>query len=267
MDAIMSLARKYHLQVIEDACEALGGKYKHQQVGTLGDIGVFAFYPNKQMTTGEGGMIVTNEKKVAMLCRSMRNQGRGVERDWLSHARLGYNYRLSDIHCALGLAQLERIEELLRGRARAAGLYDQALGGHPSVKLPPSIPNCTRSWFVYPVQLHSRALRGVSLRDEVLSQLRTRGIGCQAYFPAIHLQTYFQQGDLQQKRSLPRTEAASKTCLILPMFSSATEEQIRYVSKTLLEVLETESLSPIDAVAQENDGRAYRPAKARALAP
>jgi dTDP-4-amino-4,6-dideoxygalactose transaminase len=258
MDAIMNIARKFRLQVIEDACEALGGKYKGQQVGTFGDVGVFAFYPNKQMTTGEGGIIVTNDKNVAMLCRSMRNQGRGIERDWLSHSRLGFNYRLSDIHCALGLAQLERIEELLRGRAKTAALYEQALGAYPSIKLPPSIPKCMRSWFVYPIQLHSGELPEADLRDAVLARLRARGIGCQAYFPAIHLQPYFQRGYLAQKYFLPRTEAASKTCLALPMFSTATEEQIAYVCKTLLNILETESLGSMNAALQQSSARSYR---------
>jgi len=240
MDAIMRIAKKYNLQVIEDACEALGAEYKGRQVGTFGHIGVFAFYPNKQMTTGEGGMIVTNDESTAKLCRSLRNQGRGPERDWLSHVRLGYNYRLSDIHSALGLAQLERIKELLRGRTRTAALYEQALSGHPLIKLPPSISNCTRSWFVYPIQL---PLSDCPLRDQLLTQLRVQGIGCQAYFPAIHLQPYFPRDYWAQRHFLPRTEAASKTCLVLPMFSSATEEQILYVCKTLLEIMERESLS------------------------
>src|SRR5713101_3153517 len=264
MDGIMRIARKYNLQVIEDACEALGAKYKGKQAGTFGDIGVFAFYPNKQMTTGEGGMIVTNDEKTAMLCRSLRNQGRGTERDWLSHLRLGYNYRLSDIHSALGLAQLERIKELLRGRTRTAAFYEQALSGHPLIKLPRSVPNCTRSWFVYPIQL---PLSDCSLRDRLLTQLRAQGIGCQAYFPAIHLQPYFQQDYCAQKDFLPDTEAASKTCLVLPMFSSATEEQLRYVCNTLLRVLETESLSRVDAITQQNSVRACRPAEARSPAP
>ncbi|PYU19197.1 MAG: polysaccharide biosynthesis protein [Acidobacteria bacterium] len=242
MDSILDLASKYNLRVIEDACEALGAQYKGRPVGTLGDIGVFAFYPNKQMTTGEGGMIVTDDEPTAMLCRSMRNQGRGPEGYWLRHVRLGYNYRLSDIHSALGLAQLERIEELLGGRMRVAQLYEQALGGHPLLKLPPSVPDCQRSWFVYPVQLlPPAAVPDGSVRDRVLSELRARGVGCQSYFPAIHLQPCFQEGHLAQQGPLPHTEAASNTCLVLPMFSSATEEQIGYVSKTLLEILEGES--------------------------
>jgi perosamine synthetase len=262
MDGIMRIARKYNLQVIEDACEALGAEYKRKQVGTFGDIGVFAFYPNKQMTTGEGGMIVTNDEGAAMLCRSLRNQGRGPEREWLSHIRLGYNYRLSDIHCALGLAQLERIEELLRGRATTAALYEKALTGHPLIRLPRAFSNCTRSWFVYPIQLSD-----CSLRDPLLIQLRAQGVGCQAYFPAIHLQPYFQQDYWAQKHFLPYTEAAAKTCLVLPMFCSATEEQIGYVCKTLLKALEMEPLRAVDAVAQPKSSRAYRPMEARAPAP
>ncbi len=245
MDSILGLAHQYNLRIIEDACEALGAEYKGRQAGTFGDVGVFAFYPNKQMTTGEGGMLVTDDEQTAMLCRSMRNQGRALEQDWLCHARLGYNYRLSDIHCALGLAQLERIEELLRGRAKVAALYEQGLGGHPFIKLPQSVSACKRSWFVYPIKVQPPAtVHGAFLRDRLLTQLRARGIGCQSYFPAIHLQPYFHQDHLSQERSLARTEAASRTCLALPMFSSATEEQIRYVCDTLLEILELELLEP-----------------------
>ena len=136
----------------------------------------------------------------------------------------------------------KRIEELLGGRMRVAQLYEQALGGHPLLKLPPSVPDCQRSWFVYPVQLlPPAAVPDGSVRDRVLSELRARGVGCQSYFPAIHLQPCFQEGHLAQQGPLPHTEAASNTCLVLPMFSSATEEQIGYVSKTLLEILEGES--------------------------
>jgi perosamine synthetase len=252
MDSIMRLARKYNLGVIEDACEALGGHFRGRHVGTFGDMGVFAFYPNKQMTTGEGGMIVTNDANVAMLCRSMRNQGRAADSRWLCHVRLGYNYRLSDIHCSLGLAQLERIEELLGGRARVAALYQRFLAGHPLVKLPQPVPDCERSWFAFPVQLFP-ASADYSLRDNVLLQLQGRGIGCQSYFPPVHHQPYFQQGYLAQERSLPQTETASKTCLVLPMFSSATVEQVRYVCEQLLEILEKESLGPVNRAAQQHN--------------
>jgi perosamine synthetase len=243
MDSILEIAREYNLHVIEDACEALGAEYKGKRIGTLGELGVFAFYPNKQMTTGEGGIIVTNDERTAMLCRSMRNQGRAPDSGWLHHERLGYNYRLSDIHCALGLAQLERIEELLRGRERTASIYEQALSGHPWIRLPQTGAECQRSWFVYPIQIVPPGGQpDPVLRDHVLAHLRARGIGCQSYFPAIHLQPYFNQEWLTRPCFLPRTEAASKSCLVLPMFSSATREQILYVCKVLLEILEAQSL-------------------------
>jgi len=257
MGPLMELARTYKLHVIEDACEALGAEYHGRRVGTLGDAGVFAFYPNKQMTTGEGGMLVTDDERIAMLCRSMRNQGRAAERDWLQHLRLGYNYRLSDIHSALGLAQLERIDDLLGGRARVAARYEQALGGHPLIKLPPSVPDCRRSWFVYPIQLLSSG--AASLRDRVLTALRGRGIACQAYFPAIHLQPYLREHPLVQQDPLPYTEEASSTCLTLPMFSSATEEQIDYVCRMLLEILEQESVDiEVDIAAPDHVDRRER---------
>lgn len=242
MEPILEIADQYNLRVIEDACEALGAEYKGRRIGALGDIGVFAFYPNKQMTTGEGGMIVTNDEQTAMLCRSIRNQGRGPDSEWLCHLRLGYNYRLSDIHSALGLAQLERIDQLLGGRARAATLYEKTLHGHPLIKLPESFPAYKRSWWVYNIQvMPSATVSDSRLRDRLLAHLRTRGIGCKSYFPAIHLQPYFAQHLPARGYRLPHTEAASKTCMVLPMFSSATEEEISYVCKTLLEILEVES--------------------------
>lgn len=241
MNGILEIAAKYGLRVIEDACEALGANYKDQPAGTLGDIGVFAFYPNKQMTTGEGGMIVTNDEHTAMLCRSMRNQGRAANAGWLCHERLGYNYRLSDVHCALGLAQLQRIEELLSGRARVAALYERALRGHPLIRLPQTPHNCKRSWFVYPIQLTIPGTApDASLRDRLLQGLRASGIGCQAYFPAIHLQPYFRQHSQAPPPPLPHTEAAAQTCFVLPMFSSASDQEIGYVCQTLLEILKTE---------------------------
>lgn len=240
MTAILKVAARYDLKVIEDACEALGASHRGQPVGTFGDIGVFAFYPNKQMTTGEGGMLVTNDEAIAVQCRSMRNQGRAAHAEWLCHERLGYNYRLSDIHCALGLAQLERIWELLAGRARVAGLYERTLAGHPLIKLPNPPPDCQRSWFVYPIQLIAPA---DALRDQVLHRLRAAGIGCQAYFPAIHLQPYFRQHSLAQPVPLPHTEAAARTCFVVPMFPGASEEEIDYVCQTLLDVLRSEVLT------------------------
>ena len=140
MGAILEIAREFNLRVLEDACEAVGAEYRGQPVGTFGDAAVFGFYPNKQMTTAEGGMIVTDDAQLASVCRSLRNQGRSEDSRWLSHTRLGFNYRLSDVHCALGLAQLERIDELLAARAAVAGQYARELAGIPGIALPAESP-------------------------------------------------------------------------------------------------------------------------------
>ncbi len=131
----MDIALEYDLLVIEDACESLGATFNGQRAGTFGDAGVFAFYPNKQMTTGEGGMITTNDSRIAELCRSMRNQGRDTDGAWLRHVRLGYNYRLSELHAALGLGQLERIEEILAARDRVARRYSQGFAGQAQLQV------------------------------------------------------------------------------------------------------------------------------------
>lgn len=238
MDPILELAREYNLRVIEDACEALAATYRGHSVGAFGDFGVFAFYGNKQMTTGEGGMVVTNSGELASLCRSLRNQGRDAQSDWLRHVRLGYNYRLSDIHAALGLAQLERIKYLLDKRARVALLYQNLLAGHPMLCLPATPPERSRSWFVFPIQLRATAdLPNPQLRDLVLAELRKRGVACQSYFPAIHRQPYFLNGEFGPQCHLPRTEEASDNCLVLPFFSTMTADQVHYVCDNLLEIL------------------------------
>lgn len=240
MNPILEVARKYNLHVIEDACEALGAKYHGRPVGTLGNVGIFAFYPNKQMTTGEGGMIVTNNEAIAAVCRSMRNQGRAEDASWLRHERLGYNYRLSDIHCALGLAQLRRLDHLLSSRARVAAEYDRRLSGHPLIVLPRHFNGFERSWFVYPIQLVLDCDDPAGVRDHILRHLRARGVGCQCYFPAIHLQPYFAQLVKTPACCLPNTEHASDTCMVLPMFPGATQEEIDYVCRNLIEVLDSE---------------------------
>jgi len=238
MDSLLDLADEFRLHVIEDACEALGAACHGRSVGTFGDLGLFAFYGNKQMTTGEGGMIVTNNAELAALCRSLRNQGRVPEADWLCHVRLGYNYRLSDIHAALGLAQLERIHYLLDHRAGVARQYQSRLADHPLLKLPVDPVDPARSWFVFPLQL--RATPGLSnpqFRDFVLAELRKRGIACQSYFPAIHRQPYFQNGLFGSQRALPCTEEASDSCFVLPFFPGMAPEEVRFVCDALLEIL------------------------------
>jgi perosamine synthetase len=236
MAPILEIAREYNLSVIEDACEALGADYRGQRVGTFGDAGVFAFYPNKQMTTGEGGMIVTNDSKMAALCHSLRNQGRDEDASWLRHVRLGYNYRLSELHCALGLAQLERLEELLAARERVAEAYSRGLAGVRDVALPQSAAGTKRSWFVFVVQVLGRHPK--LKRDALMASLRERGIACQAYFPAIHLQPYWEELDAAAHRPLPHTESAADRCLALPFFASMTQEEVDEVCAAVHSILD-----------------------------
>jgi perosamine synthetase len=235
MGPILEIAREVNLFVIEDACEAIGAEWSGRRVGTFGDAAAFAFYPNKQLTTGEGGMIVTDNPEIASLCRSLRNQGRGEDGEWSLHVRMGYNYRLSDIHCALGLAQLERIDERLKARERLAGLYSERLRGIPEISLPLDTLNGKRSWFVYPVRVRGSAPRAV--RDVLMSGLQERGIASRAYFGAIHRQPYFRQIQVSSRRPLPHTELASENCVTLPFFPSMTEDQLNEVCTAVREIL------------------------------
>jgi perosamine synthetase len=238
MDPILELAREYSLDVIEDSCEALGAEYRGRRAGTFGDAAAFAFYPNKQITTGEGGMIVTDDEELARLCRSMRNQGRGEDSSWLQHERLGYNYRLSELHCALGLAQLGRVNELLEARERVAAVYSNTLAGIPNLILPSEFADIKRSWFVYPVQLDWPAPR--ALRDRLLFRLRQHGVECQAYFPAIHKHPHIAAFSWSPLGRLRCTEEAADRCFALPFFSSASAGEIEYASTTLGRILQEE---------------------------
>jgi perosamine synthetase len=246
MGAILEIAREFNLRVLEDACEAVGAEYRGQPVGTFGDAAVFAFYPNKQMTTAEGGMIVTDDVQLATLCRSLRNHGRNDSSEWLNHSRLGYNYRLSDLHCALGLAQLERIHELLYARARIAELYSRKLEGTPGILLPAEPSTIKRSWFAYVIQVQGTNAK--SLRDCLMNRLRDRDIACQSYFPPIHLQPYMNQAGARPTRVLPHTESAAKSCIALPFFSAMTERQVAEVCDTIREFLATPTLGEAAAV-------------------
>jgi dTDP-4-amino-4,6-dideoxygalactose transaminase len=233
MDAVGDIARRYGLRVIEDACEAIGAIYKGRAVGTLGDAAVFAFYPNKQMTTGEGGMIVTDDAAWDALFRSLRNQGRDVFDGWLQHSRLGWNYRLDELSAALGVVQVERLDEILARRARVAAAYTQRLSRLDHVSAPTVAPWVTRmSWFVYVVRLASWLDR-----DEVIRALEERGVPARAYFPPIHLQPFYRQRFGFKPGDFPVSEAMGQRCLALPFFGSMTDLQIDTVCGALGEVL------------------------------
>ncbi|MEW5985873.1 MAG: DegT/DnrJ/EryC1/StrS family aminotransferase [Chloroflexota bacterium] len=232
MDPLLAIAREYDLTVIEDACEAIGAEYKGRKAGTLGQAAVFAFYPNKQMTTGEGGMIVTQDRDWAALFRSLRNQGRDVFDAWLNHSRLGYNYRLDEMSAALGLAQLQRIETLLARREQVALWYNERLAGLEWVERPTIVPTTTRmSWFVYVARI-----RPPVSRDQVLKQLQAAGIPGRPYFTPIHLQPFYRRTFGYQRGDFPVTEYLGDVSLALPFSSVMTEEQVERVCEVLRSV-------------------------------
>lgn len=247
MQPILDIARDFNLHVVEDACEALGAESGGRRAGTFGDAAVFGFYPNKQTTTGEGGMIVTNDARIATLCRSLRNQGRAGDGGWLLHEHLGYNYRLSELHCALGIAQLERIDELLAKRERVAEIYSETMADISEIDLPHEQLGLKRSWFAYVIQL--RGTSPAARRNALMSALHERGIDCRPYFPAIHLQPYFQRIETIPHGALPNTEFAADRCLALPFFPSMSEQEVHEVCTAVREVLHShrEHAAALDA--------------------
>ena len=240
LPAFEQLASRYGLFIVEDACEALGAVHADGTlVGARGHLAVFAFYPNKQMTTGEGGMVACPTSDLKERIDSERNQGRAPDMSWLDHDRLGFNYRLSDLACALGTAQLERLDELLGGRERAAALYGQALADIEDVELPyPDTDGNRRSWFVYVVKLP----REVD-RDATIESLRARGIDSKPYLPAIHLMSFYRERFGHREGEFPVCEDVSRRSLALPFFPQITEGQVARVADVLREVLADARLS------------------------
>jgi dTDP-4-amino-4,6-dideoxygalactose transaminase len=229
MDAINQIARKNGLPVIEDACEALGAEYKGRLAGGLGDYGVFAFYPNKQITTGEGAMIVTDDDQAAAMMKAMRNQGRAPGDTWLQHTHLGYNYRLDEMSAALGRVQISRIEELLSKRERVAGWYAERLSEIPEVEAPALAPTTTRaSWFIYVI----RFLADIE-RDQVARRLGERGIPARPYFLPIHLQPYMVERFGYRAGDFPVTEDLGRRGLAIPFSGVMSEGEVDLVCQEL----------------------------------
>lgn len=230
MAAILDIAQRHELAVIEDACEAIGAEYDGKKIGSFGDAAVFGFYPNKQITTGEGGMVVTRRSELAKRIRALRNQGRYDSEDWLQHAEVGYNYRLSEINCALGLAQLNRIDEILQRREQVARLYQTALADMDDVVLPAlEIPRGRISWFVYVVRLD--ATFADDARDSIVAALTAAGIGCGRYFAPVHMQPSYVAW--RSSSPLPVTEAQACRTMALPFFNRMTEDEIAQVCTAL----------------------------------
>ena len=226
------------LPIVEDACEALGAVHGDgTPVGGRGHPAVFGFYANKQLTTGEGGMVTTAEATVKKRMDSERNQGRAPDMGWLDHDRLGFNYRLSDIASAIGLIQLERLDELLAGRAAAAGLYREALAGIEGLELPcEDADGASRGWFVFVVQLP----RGIE-RDETVRALRAHGVQSKPYLPAIHLMTYYRETFGHREGEFPVCEDVARRSLALPFFPGLSEDQVQRVAAALRTVLSQDS--------------------------
>jgi perosamine synthetase len=233
LDPIQSVANAYGLKIIEDSCEALGAEYKGRKVGTIGDYGVYAFYPNKQITTGEGGVIVTNDDQDAELMRALRNQGRAPGDTWLQHTHLGYNYRLDEMSAALGTVQLSRLDELIEKREQVASWYTQKLSNIPGIEVPGLAPNTTRmSWFVYVIRFE----KGIN-RDLVAKKLGEKGVPARPYFLPIHLQPYMVSRFGYQVGDFPITEDLGRRSLAIPFSGVMTEEQVDYVCLTLSEMI------------------------------
>lgn len=230
------IAERHGLILIEDSAEALGSMLGGKRCGSFGQAGIFGFYPNKQITTGEGGMIVTDDADLARLCRSMANQGRGNGDDWLSHVRLGYNYRMDDMSAALGVAQLSRIDDIVEARTRVATQYSEALRGIEAIA-PPMVADGVRvSWFVYVVRLTEEYSQ--EDRNALLQGLAERGIGCRNYFAPIHLQPFYRERFGTKEGDFPVTETVGARSIALPFYNRLREDQIEYVVEALREELE-----------------------------
>jgi len=271
MDRYASIAARHEIALVEDCCEALGCSLKGRQAGSFGRVGVFGFYPNKQITTGEGGMIVTNDKHLADLCRSMRSQGRpvpsttlqgagsglggssagdvagggsgtvgGALGTWLSHERLGYNYRMSEVNAAIGVGQMRRFDEIVQKRQEVARQYVSRLMDHPNIVLPTLLPETVMSWFVFVVRLASTYTR--EERDRILVGMRRHDIGAGDYFPCIHLQPFYQKMFGFKPGDYPIAESISQRTIALPFFNTMTPRECDLVVQTLELMLSRESI-------------------------
>lgn len=230
-DKIRKIASRHGIKLIEDSCEAIGAEFKGKRAGSFGVAGTFAFYPNKQITCGEGGVITTNNTKIAKLCASMRNQGRDTSARWLQHARLGFNYRISEFQCAMASAQLGRIDGILKKRERVASWYNEALAGIDAVRVPYVRPGVKASWFVYVVHLQKPL--GSKARDKVVALMAKDGVQTGLYFSPIHLQPFYKKEFGFKRGDFPVTETISDRSIALPFYNGLKRDEIDYVVGSL----------------------------------
>ncbi len=233
MTPIMKIAKKHKLKVIEDACESVCATHKGKKVGTFGESAVFAFYPNKQMTTGEGGMLVTDDERIYKLCSSLRNQGRSGNMQWLDHERLGYNYRMDEISAALGLAQLSKLDYMLKERKKIAAWYTECLKPYQRfVGTPQVSPYNTHSWFVYVVKVKN--IKSETVRNKIIKNMGKIGIATKPYLPVIHLFSFYKKGFGYQKGDFPIAEKVAMSSLALPFYVGLKKEDIKYIINRLI---------------------------------
>ncbi len=231
IDEINAIAAKHGLPVVEDACEAVGALIDGRHVGTHGNPAVYGFYPNKQLTTGEGGLITVDDDAAAIEMRSLINQGRSEHGDWLTHTRIGFNYRMGEMSAAVGLAQLEKLDWMQERRGQIAARYCELLAGADGLELPWNGPH-TRSWFVFYVRLDASIDRAT-----VIDRMAARGIATRPYLPAIHLQPPYRERYGYQPGLLPVTERVSTSTLALPFFVDIEDDDVVFVAESLREVL------------------------------
>lgn len=239
-ERLRAIAKRYHLFLIEDSCQALGTHIRKNsgslKAGTFGDISVFSFYPNKPITTGEGGAVVTNNAHLAGIIRSMRNQGIPTQKSWNTYEHLGYNYHMSDINCAVGIAQLRRIEEIIKKRSRVAARYTARLCHESSLHLLPLPPeNMRLSYFVYLVRLADSY--SANDRERIIAALAKKGIAARDYLPAIHLLPFYRKMFGYKHGDFPYAEHIADRTIALPFFSTMTHAQIDYVCAAFLDIL------------------------------
>jgi perosamine synthetase len=226
---IAEIAYRRGWTLIEDACEAIGSSTAGRPAGSFGAASVFAFYPNKQITTGEGGMLVTDDESLAETAMSMRNQGRDHDGTWLRHIQLGYNYRMDELSAALGVVQLRRIVDLRAGRQRVADRYATRLGGYDWVELPAALQDTTVDWFVYVIRLGPHVDR-----DSCMLELTSRGVSSRPYFSPIHLQPFYRERFGYAPGDFPVTERVAASTLALPFSSTMSEADVDYVCDQLI---------------------------------
>jgi perosamine synthetase len=257
MAAYAQIAARHEIPLVEDCCEALGTTWRGRSCGSFGRVGVFGFYANKQITTGEGGMIVTDDERLADLCRSLRNQGRKAAPwapagdaspspsssnvgGWLQHERLGYNERLSEINCALGVAQMRRLDELIEMRQNVADMYLDRLLDVPDLVLPTVEEDTAMSWFVFVVRLAAGYTR--EERDRIINGLRQHDVGAAPYFPSIHLQPFYRERFGFKEGDFPITESVCQRTIALPFFTRLTGREVDLVGQTLELMISRENL-------------------------